>query len=358
MAAAAVMSYSSTQTEARQASQASQVYLNSRLANGVLNKSTKAPFTVPEINIAASFLSSLEDRKRIAVQIREACTTSGFFHITGHGVPEETRQAILALAKRYFKDVPRSKREAIHVRNSKYLRGYEPADYTYVNPGDWEAEDAAPETKEGFNWGYEAGLDPTGGDGQYRELDGEDVNGNLWPSEEDVPGFYETIKEYYGEVLGLARHLFRLFALSLDLPEEYFDPMPLDPKQKDKQIGLGAHSDYECFTILLCSTAPGLEILSPDDQWIPAPAVKGSFIINVADFLMRWTNGVYKSTVHRVVNRTRDERYSVPFFFSINYDQMVETLPSCVSAENPSKYPPIKAGEYVLERLRATAKDE
>ncbi|KAK0946584.1 hypothetical protein LTR29_002052 [Friedmanniomyces endolithicus] len=378
MATAAVMSYSSTQTEARQASQASQVYLNSRLANGGLNRSNPTPFTVPEINIAASFSSSLEDRKRIAVQIHEACTTSGFFHITGHGVSEEIRQAILALAKRYLKDVPRSKKEAIHVRNSKYLRGYEPADYTYVNPGDWEAEDAAPETKEGFNWGYEAGLDPTGGDGQYRELDGEDVNGNLWPSEEDVPGFYEIIKAYYGEVLGLARHLFRLFALSLDLPEEYFDPMmthpggiarllyypapsnpqPLDPKQKDKEIGLGAHSDYECFTILLCSTAPGLETLSPDDQWIPAPAVKGSFIINVADFLMRWTNGVYKSTVHRVVNRTRDERYSVPFFFSINYDQMVETLPSCVSADNPSKYPPIKAGEYVLERLRATARDE
>ncbi|KAK0917268.1 hypothetical protein LTR57_012541 [Friedmanniomyces endolithicus] len=365
MAAAAVMSYSSTQTEARQASQASQVYLNSRLANGVLNKSTKAPFTVPEINIAASFLSSLEDRKRIAVQIREACTTSGFFHITGHGVPEETRQAILALAKRYFKDVPRSKREAIHVRNSKYLRGYEPADYTYVNPGDWEAEDAAPETKEGFNWGYEAGLDPTGGDGQYRELDGEDVNGNLWPSEEDVPGITRRSRST------MARYLVWLgiCSVSLRCPWIYpktrllyypapSNPQPLDPKQKDKQIGLGAHSDYECFTILLCSTAPGLEILSPDDQWIPAPAVKGSFIINVADFLMRWTNGVYKSTVHRVVNRTRDERYSVPFFFSINYDQMVETLPSCVSAENPSKYPPIKAGEYVLERLRATAKDE
>lgn len=192
--------------------------------------------------------------------------------------------------------------------------------------------------------GYEAGLDPTGGDGQYRELDGADVNGNVWPSEDDIPGFYETIKEYYGQVLNLARHLFRLFALSLDLPEDHFDdmmshpggiarllyypapkdPQPLDPKQKDKEIGLGAHSDYECFTILLCSSASGLEILSPDDTWVPAPAVDGSFIINVADFLMRWTNGVYKSTVHRVVNRTRNERYSVPFLFSINYDQMVE----------------------------------
>jgi len=106
------------------------------------------------------------------------------------------------------------------------------------------------------------------------------------------------------------------------------NPQPLDPSQKDKEIGLGAHSDYECFTILLCSTAPGLEILSPDDRWIPAPAVEDSFIINVADFLMRWTNGVYKSTVHRVVNRTRNERFSVPFFFSINYDQTVEVSQS------------------------------
>jgi isopenicillin N synthase-like dioxygenase len=102
------------------------------------------------------------------------------------------------------------------------------------------------------------------------------------------------------------------------------NPQPLDPARKDDEIGLGAHSDYECFTILLCSSAPGLEILSPEDVWVPAPAVEGSFIINVADFLMRWTNGVYKSTVHRVVNRTAEERYSVPFFFSVNYDQMVE----------------------------------
>jgi isopenicillin N synthase-like dioxygenase len=201
-----------------------------------------------------------------------------------------------------------------------------------------------PETKEGFNWGYEEGLDPTGGDGQYTELDGAAENGNVWPFEEDIPGFYETVRDYYGQILTLARHLFRLVALSLDLPEDHFDPMtthpggiarllyypksnnpqPLDPNSKDKEIGLGAHSDYECFTILLCSSASGLEILSPENVWVPAPAVEGSFIINVADFLMRWTNGVYRSTVHRVVNRTREERYSVPFFFSVNYDQVVE----------------------------------
>ena len=331
----------STQSEARKAAQD---YLNRRLANGANGQASQRPFTVPEINISSSFSSSIEDRKAVASQIRDACTNSGFFHITGHGVPEEARQAILGLAKRFFRTLPREKKEVLHVKHSDYFRGWEPADFTYVNPGDWSAEDAAPETKEGFNWGYEAGLDPTGGDGQYRELDGKDVNGNVWPSEEDIPGFYDTVRQYYGQILELARHLFRLFALSLELEEDYFDPMmthpggiarllyypaskdpqPLDPTVKDKEIGLGAHSDYECFTILLCSAAPGLEILSPDDRWVPAPAVEGSFIINVADFLMRWTNGVYKSTVHRVVNRTKQERYSVPFFFSINYDQSVE----------------------------------
>ena len=98
---------------------------------------------------------------------------------------------------------------------------------------------------------------------------------------------------------------------------------PFDPSVTE-EIGLGAHSDYECFTLLLCSSSPCLEILSPSGRWMPAPPVPGSFIVNVADFLMRWTNGVYKSTVHRVVNRSKEERYSVPFFFSVNYDQIVE----------------------------------
>lgn len=371
--AAAVAAPSTTQHEARKTAQA---YLDQRLADSATNKSTQ-PFDVPEINIAKSFSSKLEDRRAVALQIRNACMNSGFFHITGHGIAEEKRQTILKAAQRFTKDYPREKKEALHVRHSPYFRGWEPADYTYVNPGDWNAAEAAPETKEGFNWGYEAGLDPTGGDGQYRELDGAAINANVWPDEDILPGFYAAVQEYYGSVLQLARHLFRLFALALELEEDYFDdmmthpggiarllyyppakdPKPLDSKAKDKEIGLGAHSDYECFTILLTSTAAGLEILSPENQWIAAPFVEGGFIINVADFLMRWSNGVFKSTVHRVVNRTSSERYSVPFFFSINYDQMVETLPSCITPDNPSQYQPIRAGEYVLERLRATAKD-
>lgn len=176
------------------------------------------------------------------------------------------------------------------------------------------------------------------------------------------------------QVLGLARHIFRLFALSLNLLEDYFEPLvthpggiarllkyppssnpkPLSTTDQEEELGLGAHTDYECFTLLLQSPTPGLEILSPDGKWISAEPVEGGLVVNVADFLTRWTNDVYKSTVHRVVNRTARERYSVPFFFSINYEETVETLPSCVSEENPSKFPPISAGKYIHDRLALT----
>jgi len=219
------------------------------------------------------------------------------------------------------------------MRKSPFNRGWEPAEHTSI------AGDA--ETKEGFNWGYEEGLDLDGGDGKYVELDGQkpESTANLWPNEEDLPGFYAGIREYYGRVLRLARHLFRIFALSLELPEDFFDPMTTHPggiarlmyypglKEQGKvedNIGLGAHSDYECFTILLPSSTPGLQILSPDGDWHSAPRVEGGLIVNIGDFLMRWTNDMYKSTVHRVVNRMAESRYSVPFFFSINYDQTVE----------------------------------
>ncbi|PBP16133.1 flavonol synthase/flavanone 3-hydroxylase [Diplocarpon rosae] len=331
-------------------------YLQSRLSS-----TTSAPSfrSIPVIDLTLSYSSSVSERQAIAEKINEACTSVGFFFLTGHGIPDGVCNDVLHLAKRFFHELPQESREAIHV--NAYFRGYEPAAFSSAN--DLESK----ETKEAFNWGYESGLDPTGGDGKYVELDGTPESAvNLWPSEEEIPGFYE----------GIATHLFRLFARSLALPEDYFDPMmthpggiarliryppranpkPLSDLHEDAEIGLGAHSDYECFTLLLQDSTPGLEVLRPDGRWVRVEPVAGAIVVNVADFLMRWTNGLYKSTVHRVVNRTDRERYSIPLFFSINYDETVATLPSCVSEENPSKYPPITAGKYVLDRLSLTVK--
>ncbi|KAF2467847.1 Clavaminate synthase-like protein [Lindgomyces ingoldianus] len=346
----------------------STTYLQSRL--GSKTSVPDSNFIIPVIDISPSFSSSLSARQSVAAKIRTACTTSGFFYITHHGVSEKARAGILDQAERFVKLLPQCKKEELHIRLSKLGYGWEPGNYTSL-AGDLE-------TKEAFNFGYEQGLDVTGGDGMYRNLDGSVGCGNVWPKEEDLPGFYEGVREYYGQVLQLARHLFRLFALSLDLPEHHFDHMTTHPggicrllyyppckhfpsskraEGEGEEIGLGAHTDYECFTLLHSSSTPGLEILTPSNSWHRATPLPSSFIVNVADFLMRWTNGVYKSTIHRVVNRTDEERYSVPFFFSVNYDEVVETLPTCLNDGEKSSYPPIRAGEYILERLNTTTKD-
>jgi len=171
-----------------------QEYLSSRLTT----KSSTVSFrSIPVIDIGPSFSTSEVARKEVAYKIHEACTTVGFFYITGHG-SEEVCVETLKLAERFFAQVPQSSKDAIHIKNSKYFRGYEPASYSTVNGLDAQGK----ETKEAFNWGYERGLDPTGGDGKYVELDGspEDPASNQWPSESDIPGFFKGISEYYGRV--------------------------------------------------------------------------------------------------------------------------------------------------------------
>ncbi|KAK8245767.1 hypothetical protein IWZ00DRAFT_538048 [Phyllosticta capitalensis] len=351
-------------------------YLQSRLKPSSSPSTTQKqqqPFTIPTIDLGPSFGNDAAARLAVARQMHAACTSSGFFTITNHGIAPGVIAGVLRQAKRFFHELDAAKRERLHMRNSALHRGYEPPAYTSI--------DGSAETKAGFNWGYEERLRPASFegtyDGGYVELDGkkyEGGSGNLWPAEEDLPGFFEGVKEYYGEAMGLARHLMGLFGLALGLGEGWFDSTMTHPggiarllyyppgkpveeeQQKEQDIGLGAHSDYECFTILLPSGTPGLEVLSPAGQWTQVERVDGGLIVNIADFLMRWTNDMYKSTVHRVVNRTREPRYSVPLFFSVNYDQVVETLPSCISPDNPPKYGPIRAGEYVLERLNTSTK--
>ena len=184
---------------------------------------------------------------------------------------------------------------------------------------------------------------------------------NAWPSD---PGFKAGVAAYYSEVLTLARRFVRLLAKVLELPADYFDPMVThpgamlrllkypaqDPSQPDA-LGIGAHTDIECFTILCQGTQPALQILNVNGEWIEAPPIPGTFVINIGDMLARWSNDVFISTVHRVLNITGEERYSVPFFFGVNYDATVEPLPTCASANGKTAYEPVLAGDYVYRRL-------
>jgi hypothetical protein len=188
---AAVASYPVDATRA--AALDSQRYLETRLKSTPTTSAVSFD-SIPIIDLSPSFSSSLSARQAVARQIREACTTIGFFYITGHGM-ELISQKTLELAERFFTELSQESKDKIHMRQSKYFRGYEPPSYSSLN------NFTQKETKEAFNWAYEAALDPTGGDGKYVELDGASVSSqNLWPDESEIPGFYEGIKEYYGTV--------------------------------------------------------------------------------------------------------------------------------------------------------------
>lgn len=337
-------------TSARSATDQARDYLEDRLGTADDSQSLKT-FTIPVIDIASSYSGSLEDRKEVSQQIREACVSSGFFYVKSHNITPQASRDILAHSKRFFHTLSADQKNALHISKSKYGYGWEPADATSIY-GDAEQ-------KEAFNWGYEADLDPEARDNHpHVQLDGTKSDKvNQWPAETALSGFRNTIKTYHQQVLTLARHLYKLLALSLDLPENYFNPMITDPsvtgrlmycppasaKKESRQplsdddddkddltIGLGAHSDYQCFTILLLdsSTTPGgLEILSPTTgAWIQALAIPDTLIVNIGDMMMRWTNGLYQSTVHRVVRNmsAEEERFSVPVFFGVDNDQVVE----------------------------------
>jgi hypothetical protein len=165
------------------------------------------------------------------------------------------------------------------------------------------------------------------------------------------------VSGYYDAVFELGRTLLRGFALGLDLPETFFDRFVTAPPSQlrmlhyppnpapEVTVGIGAHTDYECFTILL-PTAPGLEVMNGAGEWIDAPPRSGAFVVNIGDTLEMWTNGALTATSHRV-RKLAEERFSFPLFFACDYAVEVAPLPQFVGPERPSRYPAVKAGEHL-----------
>ena len=194
---------------------------------------------------------------------------------------------------------------------------------------------------------------------------------NLWPAR---PLEFKPIwTEYFQRMEILAGTMMRIFALALQLPEDYFEdkidrhvsalrvhnyPNQPEPPQAG-QLRAGEHSDLGTFTILRHERERrpgGLQVHTRSGEWIDVPAIADSFVINLGDMMMRWTNDRWVSTPHRVVNPPRERalesrRVAAAFFHETNYDTIVECLPSCRSSVNPPKYSPISCGEYLYERI-------
>lgn len=190
---------------------------------------------------------------------------------------------------------------------------------------------------------------------------------NVWPSE--VASFRTTFETLYAEFDRLGARLLSGIARYLNLAPDWFDTTVHDGNSvmrllhyppvtgPAKGIRAEAHEDINTITLLLGAEEAGLEILDKDGSWLPVAPPPGALAVNVGDMLQRLTNHKLPSTTHRVRNpdagRASVARYSMPFFLHFRSDYLIETLPGCVDAGRPDRYPvPITADEYLQERLR------
>ncbi|KAI0699207.1 2OG-Fe-II oxygenase [Cytidiella melzeri] len=309
---------------------------------------------IPIIDLADLRSDVVADRRALANLIRDACVNIGFFYVRNHGVPDEIISKALSSGKRFFA-LPHLAKEALDIHKSNNYKGYTALLGENTNP------ENRGDLHEGFDIGWEAP------DGATRDNDGAMTGENVWPNAEDLPGFREDVLGYYHAVVNLGKALFPLFALALDLNEDFFEDKITKPAAimrllyyppqegivDDRIQGIGAHTEY-CFTILWQDNVPALQVLNNNGNWIDAVPIPGTFVVNLGDQFARWTNDVFKSTVHRAINRSGQERYSIPLFFGTDYDVKLEALPSCISEECPPKYEVVTAGEYVKSRLEST----
>ena len=306
-------------------------------------KDAHSSFTrLPVVDVAPLYSDDLDARRAAAASLGTAVRDSGFFYAVGHQVPESDMKQLILRARTFFALSLEAKMQW-YIGNSKHHKGYVPE-------GEEVFDGGTKDRKEAFDLGCDLPEDDPD------VLAGTPTLGpNVWP---DVEGFQRDVQAYYGSMAAFRQVLFRGFALSLGLEENFFGRYTIKPPSQLRLLhypynpdsvdapGIGAHTDYECFTILL-PTAPGLEVLNGAGNWIDAPPLEGAFIVNIGDMMEIWTNGEYVATSHRV-RRVREERYSFPMFCACDYHTVVEPLPQFVGPDRPPRYQPVSAGAHLL----------
>lgn len=298
---------------------------------------------IPTVDLTG--LRDGSDPAGVAGALHAASTGMGFIYVTGHGIPETLIAEARETAYAFFRADAAIKDE---VRVSGAHRGW-------LSSGGARMQDGAkPDLKESFIWGLD---DANGVAPDDHPLRGQ----NRWPGFE--PGLQTVSMAYFTAVHDVAHHLMRGFALGLDLPEDFFlrtSDRPLSrasyvyypaqpPELGADQFGVGPHTDFGVLTVLCQDGVGGLQVQGLDGDWIHAPPVPGALVVNVADLLARWTGGAYKSTPHRVVNRSGQERLSIVLAWDPNPETMIDA--SRVPNAGPEHNDPITCGDYLLWRF-------
>ena len=292
---------------------------------------------IPVIDLTPYFDGS--GKTAVAQQINRACLDIGFFTISGHGIPLEVVQRTNDAAREFF-DLPLADKQA----------AIAPGGMGYIGP---EGERLA------------ASLD------DKRMLDVKEslnlilpISDTIWPNS---PELRSAGGDYYQALLKLSADLMHLFALALDLPEDWFDDKTDDPRTILRLLNYppidgtavdhtraGAHTDYGTLTILWSPDSRGLQAQNRQGEWVDVIAPAEHFIINIGDLMMNWTNDRWISTLHRVVPREDTNgrrRQSMAFFHNPNPSATIACIETCYDAEHPPKYEPMLAKTHLEMKI-------
>ena len=304
--------------------------------------------SVPIVDIGGLHSPDRAQREQVAADIGKAAREIGFFYVSGTGIDDELFERMLAATKEFFA-LPLDEKMGSYIGLSKCHRGYVPA-------GEEGLATGMPEMKEAFDTALDLpGRRPRPSGGQP----------DAWPERMARTARVSPtmVTAYYDAVLDVRQRLLWAFAVALGERSDMFRRLvtktpsqlrlihyPYNPDVVDGE-GIGAHTDYECFT-LLKPTAPGLEVMNGAGEWIDVPPVPGTFVVNIGDMLELWTNGEFVATSHRV-RKVAEERYSFPLFFNVDYHTEVKPLPQFVSRGSKSR-PTLRAGEHLFAQTAQT----
>lgn len=292
---------------------------------------------IPVVDVSSLLPGAAGDARpeEAARLIGRACAEHGFFYARNHGIPAALVRRLQALGHAFFEQDEETKSRA--ALNTDY-RGY------FRLGG--ELTGGRPDWKAGLYFGAELGA------GHPLPMHGP----NVWP---ELPGLREAVEEYMAAAASLGHSLMEGVALSLGLERDFFrrefTSEPFTPfrlfyypcdEAPPGTLGVGEHTDYGVLTLLLQDDSGGLQVRARSGEWVDAPPVDGTLVVNIGDMLETWTSGRYRAAPHRVLKQERGNRLSAPFFFDPNFSCVVRPLGA------PDGAPGIHYGEYIAGKVR------
>ncbi len=297
---------------------------------------------IPILDIAPALSGDPAGLEAVARELGEITRTIGFFYLKGHGVPDELVERVFAQSRRFHALPMEEKTKVAHRFTDSFQSGYVPPATPRNSGANVDIiQKAKPNLLAKFLVTLERPLDHP----DYKPM-------NVWP--DDLSGFKETVSEYHAAIRKLGMSFLPIWATSLDMPKDHFDKyfghphLTLSllnyPPQKvigDRQYGIAPHHDNSFMTFLAQSNVPGLAVRMPSGHWRLVENIPGTFLVNTGNVMTRWTNDIYLSTKHRVINTADVDRYSIPVFFGPSGDALIECIPTCVTSDRPARHAPI-----------------